>query len=209
MKSRLRPLAVCAVSAVLVLTSACSGEEPEPGPGATGTGTAGGSATAATPSGEASSAPSPEQPSTPEVEPATGPDLTQTNLTVRAPQGWTLKKEGDPFSGQATDGLSAIFVTEIEDFGDGLLDLRTQAQIALDSGPYLQKPKILDPVEIDGRQWYHLSGPMDRVRHVDAYGTSEDGVSYSVDISLNRALFTTAPQRRALVDSVLASIAIG
>ena len=197
MKSRLGPLAVCAV---LVLTSACSGEDREPRPGVTGSETS--------VDDGATAKPPPDEPATPEVEPASGPDLTQTTLSVRAPRGWTLTKEGDPFSAQATDGLSSIFVTEIEDFGDGLLDIGEQARIALDSGPYLQEPTVLEPVEIDGREWYHISGPTDRVRHIDAYGTSEAGVSYSVDISLDRATFTPA-QRRELVDSVLASVTLG
>lgn len=202
MKRSLGSLTVCAV---LVLTSACSGGD-DPAPGAGGT--------ASTPEGSAPSSDeptaeeSPEEPQTPEVEPATGPDLTQTNLSVRAPEGWTLTREGDPFSGQASEGLSSIFVTEIEDFGDGLLSTRQQAEIAQNAGSYLTKPKILEPVEIDGREWYHVAGPTDRVRHVDAFGTSEDGLSYSVDISLNLATFTPA-ERQELVDSVLASISIG
>ena len=198
MKSHLGPWVVCAV---LVLTTACSGEDSAPGPGASAPETSAGQS-------PSSAQPSTEEPTDPVVEPATGPDLTQTTLSVRAPEGWKLAREGDPFSGQATDGLSSIFVTEIEDFGDGLLDIDEQAQIALESGPYLQEPKILEPVEIDGREWYHISGPTDRVRHIDAYGTSEDGVSYSVDISLQRELITAA-QRRMIVDSVLASVTIG
>lgn len=203
MKRSLGSLAVCAV---LVLTSACSGEEDEPGPSAGGSESVSGESASA--SGEPTTEPSPSPPAISEVEAASGPDLTQTHLTVRAPEGWELTREGDPFSGQASDGLSAIFVTEIEDFGDGILSLRKQAEIARATGAYLQKPTILDPVEIDGREWYHLAGPTDRIRHVDAFGTSEDGLSYSVDISLNRATFTPA-QRQQLVDSVLASINIG
>lgn len=203
MKRSLGSLAVCAL---LVLSSACSGDGDDPAPGAGGTvSSPGGSAPA---SEEPTTEPTPEEPETPEVEAASGPDLTQTNLSVRAPEGWKLVREGDPFSGQASDGLSSIFVTEIEDFGDGLLSIQQQAEIAQDSGSYLQKPKILEPVEIDGREWYHVAGPTDRVRHVDAFGTSEDGLSYSVDISLNLAAFTPA-ERQELVDSVLASISIG
>ncbi|WP_309648769.1 hypothetical protein [Nocardioides sp.] len=203
MKRSLGSLAGCAV---LVLTSACSGggDDPAPSTGSTGA-SPGESAPAA---GEPTTEPSPEEPETPEVEPASGPDLTQTNLSVRAPEGWTLTREGDPFSGQASEGLSSIFVTEIEDFGDGVLSIQQQAEIAQNSGSYLMKPKILEPVEIDGREWYHVAGPTDRVRHVDAFGTSEDGLSYSVDIALNRATFSPA-QRQELVDAVLASISIG
>ncbi|WP_341923713.1 hypothetical protein [Nocardioides psychrotolerans] len=202
MKRSLGSLSLCAV---LALTSACSGED-DPAPGAGGT--------ASTPeesapsSDEPTAEASPEQPATPEVEAASGPDLTQTNLSVRAPEGWTLTREGDPFSGQASEGLSSIFVTEIEDLGDGVLSIQQQAEIAQNGGAYLTRPKILDPVEIDGREWYHLAGPTDRIRHLDAFGTSEDGLSYAVDISLNLATFTPA-QRQELVDSVLASISIG
>ncbi len=202
MKHRLGLVTVCAV--LVLASAACSGEDPAPGATGAETGSSAGGGASTAPS----AAPSAEEPPTPEVEPASGPDLTQTNLRVRAPQGWELKQEGDPFSGQATDGLSSIFVTEIEDFGDGLLDISEQARIAVQSGPYLQKPKILDPVEIDGREWYHIAGPTDRVRHIDAFGTSEDGVSYSVDISLQRELISAA-EREAIVASVLASIEIG
>lgn len=203
MKRSLGSLSVCAV---LVLTPACSGGGDDPAPSSGGT-ASNPAESAPAPDGPTDE-PSPEEPETPEVEPASGPDLTQTNLTVRAPEGWMLTREGDPFSGQATEGLSSIFVTEIEDFGDGLLSTRQQAKIAQDSGAYLIRPKILAPVRIDGREWYHVAGPTDRVRHVDAFGTSEDGLSYSVDISLNRATLTPA-QRQELVDSVLASISIG
>lgn len=205
MKSRLGSLTVCAV---LALTAGCSGDDPGAGPDVPGSATpSGGASTTDEPSSQPSVEPSVE-PSTPSVEPASGPDLSQKTLTVRAPQGWQLTREADPFTAQATDGLSAISVTEIEDFGDGLLSIREQAEIARDSGPYLQDPEILEPVEIDGLEWYHLAGPTDRVRHLDAFGTSVDGTSYSVDISLQRELVTPA-QREQVVASVLASISIG
>lgn len=206
MKSRLGSLTVCAV---LTLAAGCSGGDPGAGPGASGSeGTSEATSEGTAPASEEPTSEPSAEPSAPAVEPASGPDLSQRTFTVRAPQGWELTREGDPFTAQATDGLSAISVTEIEDFGDGVLSIDQQAQIALESGPYLQDPKILDPVEIDGREWYHLSGPTDRVRHLDAFGTSEDGTSYSVDISLNRELVTPA-QREDVVASVLASISIG
>lgn len=202
MKRRLGSLSLRVVlGAALASTAACSGGDDAPGatPAPAGPTSSSGAATG-TPTG------APSAPSTPEVEPASGPDLSQTRLTVRAPQGWELTREGDPFTGQATDGLSSIIVTEIEDFGDGTLSLREQARIALESSAYLQTPSIVDPVEIDGRQWFHISGPMDKVRTIDSFGMSEDGTSYTVSITITRS--DSEAERQAVVDAVLASISV-
>lgn len=194
----LGPAAVLAL--VLALASGCSDDEPPGDPDPTESPTSSESST-----GSPTASPTDTSTPSPSAEPAAGVEVRLERLSIRAPEGWEVAPEGDPYSAQVTKGSSNIYVQQLQDFGGGELSVDQLARLRIRNGPYLTSPKILEPVSILGQDWYHLAGQTDEVTYTEDFGTNIDGLALLISMSFNRA--TSAGEREQVVDSVLASVA--
>ncbi len=194
--------AVVALIVLAALASACSDDgSPEADPSPSGS-----SAEAPPTTGEPTSEPPTSAPPSATVQPATGPSLDLKYLSVRAPEGWdayfsTASQARADDLPETTNGLAVSGFEAI--LGSEGLDLRTQAQIAIDSGAYLRRPTIREPVEIAGVSFYRVAGRINKVSHLESFGTTHDGVYVTLDFQLN--IDQSAAERQKLIDSVLAS----
>ncbi len=195
---KLGPVAVLTLA--LVLVSGCSDDEPSGDPGESGSPSASESSPEAPESSGATEEPTEE----PSVDPAEGEEVRVERLAIRAPEGWTVTKEGDPYSAQIGKDINAIYIQELPDFGGGKLSLQEVAETRLRNGPYLREPKIVEPVTVAGQEWYHISGRATETTYAEDFGTVADGLALLVAMSFDRKL--PADQRQAVVDEVLASV---
>lgn len=185
---------------VLGLASACSDDEPSTDPGPSQSPASSEASTEPTmPSSSDTGTPSPS------VEPAAGATVRLDRLSMRAPEGWDVTKEGDPYSAQVGQAGSSIYIQEFPDFGGGVLSLDQIARTRVRNGPYLREPKILAPVSIVGLDWYHLAGRTNEVTYTEDFGTVVDGLALLVAMSFDSDL--PAAERRVIVEQVLASVA--
>lgn len=193
---RLGPLVLMA--ALTFVTTSCSDDEPTTQP------TPQPSTTASDPSGVPSSQ-APAEPTESASASATGPALELDHVSLNSPEGWTITKESDPFSAQASDGAgSTLFLGELPDLAPGeAVDLRQLAQDSITNGFYVRDPEIVDPTEAGGVAVYHVSGQIDAASYLQEFGTITAGVL--VTIKLQTPVGLAADQRQELVDQVLAS----
>lgn len=201
-----RHLGSLVLAAALLLTAAaCSDDAPEE-PDATSAPTS--DSSSSTPE---TSAPPTTEPPTPTVTPASGLALRQGRLSVRAPEGW--KKTPEPVFGQFSQQadydplLGKLFMGELPDLSGGAVtfSIDEQARMSIESGQYRRDPEIVAPVEIDGRQWYHTSGPIDAAQYEDALGTNAGGYTFKIALTTGVGLLSPA-EREALLASILATV---
>ncbi|WP_193609493.1 hypothetical protein [Nocardioides lijunqiniae] len=188
---------VTALALVLVLVSGCSDDDPSGEPGGSESPTASASSPEATEG-------SPSASEDPSPEPAEGEEVRVERLAIRAPEGWTVTKEGDPYSAQIGKDINAIYIQELPDFGGGKLSLQEVAQTRLRNGPYLREPKIMEPVTVAGQEWYHIAGRATETTYAEDFGTVADGLALLVAMSFDRKL--PEAERQEIVDTVLASV---
>jgi len=187
---------VAAALASLSLTLVSCGDDEDSG--------AGGQETPpASPSASASASPSETASST--VAPATGPVLTMPNAQLNAPDGWKKTRSIVDYQVAAAspDFSDGVFFAAVElPSGGSALSLEEQMQTALESATDKPKPEPMDPVTIDGVEWWHLSstGPDGGT---DRYGVDHDGYETSITITFDGD--DTAQEREDAVAGVLAS----
>ena len=212
---------VCCV-ALLLLTgplSACGEDDPSPGgddqPSASVPAT--GSPSEVTPSETAGSGGSPEPtestgstgstentPTSPVVEPASGPLLKLDQSTVHAPAGWELGSDlgfavaaDDPAPGS----VNSVFMANGPNLARGDLDRMVKAY--LDSVTTDLLPTRQPDTLLAGQPAYFLMGPVDKDRSTFVYGAANGGADAQLIIDLDRTM--PADQQQAVVASVLAS----
>lgn len=190
-------------AALLLTTVSCSDDNPaEPEPS--------GDRSSSTPSVPTSAPPESTPPPTPSVTPAAGLKMRQGHLVVYAPEGWSMTPEpvNSPISMQAVDDAlqSKLFLGELPDLSGGApVDLDEQARDAVRSGQYLRDPAILEPVELDGVQWYHTGGPIDAASYQDGFGTVAGGFQFTITVTTGIGILTPA-ERQDLLEQILASV---
>lgn len=201
-----RHLGSLVLAAVLLVTvSACSDDAPpDPEPSSDG------SSGSQEPTSPGATTSSPTEPASPSVTPAAGLTVRQGHLSVRAPEGWS--KAAEPgmggFSELVVDDVlqSKLFVAELPDLSGGApVSLDEQARAAIRSGAFVQDPEIVDPVELGGVEWYHLSGPIDSAQYQDSFGTVAEGFQFTLTLTTGIGILTEA-EREELLASILATV---
>ncbi|MCW2852984.1 MAG: hypothetical protein JWM84_2648 [Nocardioides sp.] len=192
---KLGPVAV--LTLVLVLVSGCSDDDASGDPGPS-------ESPSASESSPESTEGSPSTSEEPTPEPVVGEEVRVERLAIRAPEGWTVTKEADPYSAQIGKDINAIYIQELPDFGGGKLSLQEVAETRLRNGPYLREPKIMEPVTVAGQEWYHIAGRATDTTYAEDFGTVADGLALLVAMSFDRKL--PAGERQQVVDAVLGSV---
>jgi hypothetical protein len=201
--TRRRTSRLCAALAggLLVTTLTGCGPDPsEPEP----TGSPDPSGTTTSPSDPTDST-SPTESQSSSVPPATGVLLKGVGARVRAPEGWKHEEKLVEFFDSAQDprSESRLSLSSLEALGQP--SLQELAEASIESGGYLKKPRILDPVVVDGVECYHVVGPVDDHLTVVSIGTIHAG--QIIDITLSFDLdSTTAEARKEVTESVWATV---
>lgn len=182
---------VPALLLVALSAAACGGsDDPQPQEPASSTPT--------------SASTSPSAPTSSATPAAAGPLLDLPHASVHAPDGW--KKLDDLVSTQRDagddDSFSSVTLGEVDAFG-GQTDPDELAKSAIRTSPYPTDPKVLDTVEVDGVEMYHLAGKVDKHAYLEAYGAVVDDTI--VSLSFTFATWIEPAERQETVDSVLAS----
>jgi len=198
---------VCCV-ALLLLTgplSACRDGDPSPrGDDQPSTSvSATGSSSQATESGT-SPEPTESTPTSPVVEPASGPLLKLDQSMVRAPAGWVVGSDlgfavaaDDPAPGS----VNSVFMANGPNVARGDLDRMVRAyleSVTTDLLPARQPDTLLG-----GQPAYFLMGPVDKDRFTFVYGAVYGATDAQLIIDLDRSM--PADQQQAIAASVLAS----
>ncbi|MCD4524655.1 hypothetical protein [Nocardioides sp. cx-173] len=187
-----------ALAVVLMLAAGCSDDEPSAAPDPSPT-------VSGSESGAVSPSPTPPSPS---VEPAAGPELRVKRFSVRAPEGWEISPEGDPYTAQAfaTGGIDTLFIGEYPDLAQGTMSVEDSARARMRSAVYRQQPKLQPYVTVGGDKWYHIAGQIDAASYLLDYGTVKDGLSLSVVLTFT--LDVPAEERERIAQAVLATVTV-
>jgi hypothetical protein len=137
------------------------------------------------------------------VEPATGPLLKMPNATINVPDGWKKDRALADIQASAAspDYADSVYLSAIESVG-GALPLDQQMEAGRSTSSVKPKPKPMDPVEIDGVEWYHLTSDGGG-ELTEIYGVDHDG--YQTGITISFSSDTTPEEREETVAGVLAS----
>jgi len=151
--------------------------------------------------GRAAAPSSPPSPTGPAVPAAGGPKVTLTRFTARAPAGWRLDHS---FEREIVFASDRHFVNELS-YGDtsiypGTSLARAERIVARNDG-WSGSPKAGPRVTLDGRTFFHLSGPAGQGQWYDVYA-HPDGDRL---LQLGFRTDVPKPKRERLVASVLAS----
>jgi single-stranded DNA-binding protein len=143
------------------------------------------------------------------VEPAGGVRLELSAISANAPEGWKLDNLATDYQISAThpEVVTLLFLLQVPDPTDGEGGVEQTAKDVLRVSGWLQKPKILEPTEIDGVEVYHIAGRIDSSSFVEEFGTTVDG--QLVRVSLQMTEIMSKKERRELVESVLQTVEIG
>jgi hypothetical protein len=143
------------------------------------------------------------------VEPASGVRLELSAISANAPKGWKQDGLATDYQVSAThpEVVTLLFLLEVPDPSNGAGGLDLAAKQSLQASAYLQKPKILEPTEIDGVEVYHIAGRIDSSSFLEEFGTTVDG--QAVRIKLQMTEIMSEKERRELVESVLQTVELG
>ena len=148
--------------------------------------------------------PTESTPTSPVVEPASGPLLKLDQSTVRAPAGWVVGSDlgfavaaDDPAPGS----VNSVFMANGPNVARGDLDRMVKAyleSVTTDLLPARQPDTLLG-----GQPAYLLMGPVDKDRFTFVYGAVYGATDAQLIIDLDRTM--PADQQQAIAASVLAS----
>lgn len=139
--------------------------------------------------------------SAPSVEAATGVLVDLDRVRMRAPDGW---RKNDPLSTfllkvDDPSGFSSVSLSDLSAVGE--VSLQQQARTALQSFP---RAEAVEPVEIAGVPWYHITGPQDRYTTVDQFGTIHNGSEAVIEFGFDNEV--PEAEQQEIIDSVLATV---
>jgi hypothetical protein len=193
---------VAAAAAVLTLLLASCSDSDEP--------------SGAAPDAGASESASPESPeeqptetepteTTPAVEPATGPAIGVKGLEVRAPADWITT---EPLAIQQSAGPpdvigSMISVFRFPNSGLFTVDELGDEEVS-DMGA---RSRRRDDVELDGEQFYHLTGTLEPGLYAERFGTIAGDDRLSVQFEFGNG--QGRAERDEIIQSVLATVQVG
>jgi hypothetical protein len=140
--------------------------------------------------------------SIPTIHPAHGRKISLVALTARTLDGYdsdnSLAKE-IVFSSSQDLGQDITFSDVTVYPGTTNADA---ARLTVKNSSWDPKPRTTTPVNIDGEQWYHLTGPVGHGKHLEDYGT----VHRSRLVRISFELTGPASKRQSIVDAVLATV---
>ena len=179
---------------MLALGTACSGSDD---PGAA-------PSPAVTSSATKSASADPTESATTSVEVATGPMLDMPLSSVRIPDDWRVM---DPLVSTQQDAAdddtaSTISLGEIDAFG-GTPSADELARNALKTNPYPLDPEVRPAVELDGVEFYHLAGKVQKLDHLEDFGAVVDDMI--VNLTFHFSPEISPAERQEIVDSVVAT----
>lgn len=185
----MRRTSIAALVVAGLLSTGCGGGDDQPAP-------------SVTPTSSASSGTTDPTPTEPAVEPAAGFLIDLDRVRMRAPDGW---KKNDPLSTflrQAYDPEtpSTVALSDLSAVSD--TPLQRQAEIAADRGR--SRTEIVDPVEIAGVEWYHVTGRDDRFTTFDKFGTIHNGSEAVIEFGFDDEI--PEAEQQEIIDSVLATV---
>jgi hypothetical protein len=202
---RMRAALAASLAVVALPLAACGTDDPGDGAG-DGSGDQPSPSTSSTPAGEESADPSDAASST--VAPATGPLLQMPNAEYHAPKGWKKSPDLIDLQAEATSPDSSaaarLYAIEWPSLAD-VPSLEQQAATATETKSLKGKPAVMDPVEIGGVEWYHLSGMVNDSIRRDWYGTIHE--DYQMKISFEFFDWVPKAEQDEIVASSLASFA--
>ena len=150
--------------------------------------------------------PTPTPTPTTGVEAATGEEVTFNGMKLRVPQnyevfdtfssGMSARGRDDSFSRMSVLSADAIGIAQ---------PLKVALSDFLENNQYLQKPKTLDPVIVDGVEMFHVAGPIDPVSWLEGYGVATEDYYYFFEFYFQESS-TTTKERRRVVGSILATV---
>ena len=186
----------------LLFVGACTDEEEPP---ATGGGETSESPTS--PTTDTTPTDGPTSSST--VEPAAGPRLELGEIAANAPKGWRKDDLATDYQLSASHPklVTLLFVLQVPDPTNGAGGLDRSAKDSIRASAWLQKPKILEPTEIDGVEVYHIAGRIDRASFIEEFGTTVDGQAVRVQLQMTEIM--SNDERRELVESVIQTVELG
>jgi hypothetical protein len=142
---------------------------------------------------------------TPAVEPATGPAIGVKGLEVRAPADWITT---EPLAIQQSAGPpdvigSMISVFRFPNSGLFTVDELGDEEVS-DMGA---RSRRRDDVELDGEQFYHLTGTLEPGLYAERFGTivGDDRLSVQFEFGNGQG----RAERDEIIQSVLATVQVG
>lgn len=193
-------IAVSALLAVLLSAGTACGGSDDPGA------TPSASVTSPTESTSESTSPDPTESATTSVEPATGPALDMKLSSVRIPDGWRVMDSlvSTQQDGADNDTASTVSLGEIDAFG-GTPSADELARNVLETNPFPMDPEVQPTVEIDGVEFYHLAGKVQKLDYLEDFGAVVD--DRIVNLTFHFSPEISPAERQEIVDSVLATFA--
>jgi hypothetical protein len=190
--------------ACLFLAGACADGEDPPATGKSPT-----AATDAAGSTTSTPTPTDEPTASSTVEPASGVRLKLSAISANAPQGWKMDDLATDYQVAANHPklVTSLVLLQVPDPSDGAGGVELAARQSLRAGSWLQKPKILEPTEINGVEVYHIAGRVDIASFIEEFGTTVEG--QAVRIRLQMVDTMSKRERREIVESVLQTVRIG
>ncbi|NYD43207.1 hypothetical protein [Nocardioides panaciterrulae] len=167
-------------------------------------GTTAGAATSGGASDGASSTPAPgsgsPSGSPSATAPADGKEVSSDVFTAHVPARWHLRSMiSAAIVGFAPDGGAAAF-NVVPAFGASVSDRRLISEADRDYG-WSRKPRVEQPVFVDGQRMVHLSGPIGGGKRADYYV----GIHADYEVSLDLETRRSAADQAAIADAILAS----
>lgn len=152
-------------------------------------------------SGSPSASATPSTSPTATVAPASGRLVETSRFSFRAPRGFTYREVSGEFLGSLSDLVADdhIYFGVTEDYPE--TSLGEQAQEYVEGRSFDRAPRQVADAELDGREVFHLSGPVSDRNHLEVYGRSEDGVAVDVTFDIH----SEAQRREEIIASVLAT----
>jgi hypothetical protein len=176
----MRSRAGLAGAALLLALTACGGGATEEPSGAAEPGSSSSEAPSAPTDPSPTAAPSGPGVPQPGVPLADGDVLELDLAQVRVPAGWGRDSLDHPELRSAMDPETKTFVS-LEVYEDVAVSLEGEPDPLPEMARLTRKPlpkpnriEVLDEVELDGQEFFHLSGP-GPYEFTDAFGTSRDG----------------------------------
>lgn len=182
---------VCGTLCLALLVSGCGGDDDSEGDDPP-----------ASPSASATGSSEPTAPTSPTVEPATGPVLTLKGVSLNLPEGWHVDNDDSNILVVGADKDSDVLIN-LSSFPslDPNASIAALARSTQKTGGYPAN-SVQPPATMAGRPAFHVAG------EVAGDYTEEFGLLNGGDIVSVEFVFWNAPKagRQELIDSVLATV---
>ena len=153
---------------------------------------------------------SPSTEATPEVPPATGPELQAPAVSLRMPPGCEVVSAfRSVAAGQCSNDLRSFRVKSRMWFEESDALELVGRQTLKENFPPNRRPTPRAPVTVDGSRFFHASGSDGETGYVYVYGGLAGGQFVVITIGFPSTAVVSRAERERQVASVLASVALG